>query len=136
MATILIAEDDPKILQVCKMWLTRAGHCVLEAVNGQQALELLQTRDVDVLISDVDMPVLSGTDLVTWWRVEKKSSKPVMMFTASCSPEEIHSRMQHYDVRLFPKPFSPPRLVAAIDRLLGGGAPGRPFAAPTDDGSE
>ena len=119
MATILIAEDDPKILQVCKMWLTRAGHCVLEAVNGQQARELLQTREVDVLISDVHMPMLSGTDLVTWWRVEKKSSKPVMMFTASCSPEDIYSRMQHHDVQLFPKPFSPPRLISAINQLLG-----------------
>lgn len=119
MATILIAEDDSRILRVCKMWLTREGHSVLEASDGQKAMEVLDSQEVDVLVSDVDMPALSGSELVAWWRDKKKSSKPVIMFTASCSQEDLSSRMQHYDVCFLPKPFSPPRLISTINRLLG-----------------
>ena len=120
MATVLVAEDDARILKVCRMWLARDGHNVPEARNGVDAMELLQTREVDLLISDVDMPGMTGTDLVAWWRVQKKSRKPVIMFTAGSGRIDVASQMKDHDVRLFSKPFSPPKLMSVIRDLLSG----------------
>ncbi len=120
MATILIAEDDARIRRVCVMWLEREGHTVLEARDGADAQEFLQTCDVDLLVSDVEMPHLSGTDLVAWWRVEKKSSRPVIMISATYKRSEVDSRMRNYDIHFMPKPFSPLKLTQTVEDLLAG----------------
>ena len=120
MATILIAEDDASIRRVCMMWLTRQGHTVIEAADGQAAMELLQAQNVDLLVSDVEMPRLSGTDLVAWWRVEKKSSRPVIMISATYKRSEVDSRMRNYDIQFIPKPFSPLKLTQTVEDLLAG----------------
>ena len=128
MATILIAEDDAGIRRVCMMWLAREGHTVIEAADGQAAMELLQAQDVDLLVSDVEMPRLSGTDLVAWWRVEKKSSRPVIMISATYEQSEVDSRMRNYDIQFIPKPFSPLKLTQTVEDLLA-----RRNNAPTSD---
>ncbi len=120
MATILIAEDDAHIRRVCMMWLARQGHTVLEAADGQAAMELLQAQDVDLLVSDVEMPRLSGTELVAWWRIEKKSSRPVIMISATYERSEVDSRMRNYDIQFMPKPFSPLKLTQTVEDLLAG----------------
>ncbi len=120
MATILIAEDDAGIRRVCMMWLAREGHTVIEAADGQAAMELLQAQNVDLLVSDVEMPRLSGTDLVAWWRVEKKSSRPVIMISATYKRSEVDSRMRNYDIQFIPKPFSPLKLTQTVEGLLAG----------------
>ncbi len=120
MATILIVEDDASIRRVCMMWLARKGHTVLEAADGQAAMELLQAQDVDLLVSDVEMPRLTGTDLVAWWRVEKKSSRPVIMISATYERSEVDSRMRKYDIQFIPKPFSPLKLTQTVEDLLAG----------------
>jgi len=119
-ATILIAEDDAHIRRVCMMWLARQGHTVLEAADGQAAMELLQAQDVDLLVSDVEMPRLSGTELVAWWRIEKKSSRPVIMISATYERSEVDSRMRNYDIQFMPKPFSPLKLTQTVEDLLAG----------------
>ncbi len=120
MATILIAEDDARIRRVCVMWLAREGHTVLEAADGQAAMEMLQAQKVDLLVSDVEMPRLSGTDLVAWWRIEKKSSRPVIMISATYERSEVDSRMRNYDIQFMPKPFSPLNLTQIVEDLLAG----------------
>ncbi len=120
MATILIAEDDARIRRVCMMWLARAGHTVLEAADGQAAMELLQAQNVDLLVSDVEMPRLTGTELVAWWRVEKESSCPVIMISATYKRSEVDSRMRNYDIQFMPKPFSPLKLTQTVEDLLAG----------------
>ena len=118
MATILVAEDDAGIRRVCTMWLKRDGHTVIEAADGQAAMELLQAQDVDLLVSDVEMPRLSGTELVAWWRIEKKSSRPVIMISATYERSEVDSRMRNYDIQFMPKPFSPLKLTQTVEDLL------------------
>ena len=120
MATILVAEDDAGIRRVCTMWLKRDGHTVIEAADGQAAMEILQVQNVDLLVSDVEMPRLNGTDLVAWWRVEKKSTRPVIMISATYERSEVDSRMRNYDIQFMPKPFSPLKLTQTVEDLLAG----------------
>ena len=120
MATILIAEDEPDIQRVCAIWLERAGHTVHGVCNGQEALEFLQDRQVDLLISDVRMPLLSGTDLIAWWRTEKRSTRPVIVISASCTRDEVGRRLRDHDVLFVQKPFSPAQLTETVENLLLG----------------
>ena len=120
MATILIAEDDAGIRRLCLLWLEREGHTVLEARDGADAQEFLRTCDVDLLVSDVQMPHLNGIDLVAWWRVEKKSTRPVIMISATYKRSEVDSRMRNYDIQFMPKPFSPLKLTHTVEDLLAG----------------
>lgn len=119
MARILIAEDEVHILRVTSMWLSRHGHEILEATNGAQALALLEKAQVDLIISDMNMPVIDGLGLVRAVREDHGLTVPFLLLTARCDRVELLRVMEPYGVHLYPKPFVPSRLVADIDRFLG-----------------
>lgn len=119
MARILIAEDEVHILRVTSMWLSRHGHEILEATNGAEALKLLETECVDLIISDMNMPIIDGLGLVRAVRNDHGLTVPFLLLTARCDRVELAARMEPFSVHLYPKPFVPSRLVADIDRLLG-----------------
>jgi len=120
---ILIVEDEAHILRVMAIWLERHGHEVLEACNGAAALEMLRNQSVDLIISDMNMPVMDGLELIKAVREHLKIETPVLLLTARCDQEQLAQRMEPYSVRLYSKPFTPSRLVADIDRLLGAARP-------------
>jgi two-component system chemotaxis response regulator CheY len=116
---ILIAEDEAHILRVMAMWLERHGHEVLEAHNGAAALDILKRETVDLIISDMNMPVMDGLELIRAARNDLDLDVPILLLTARCDQEQLAKRMEPYHVQLYPKPFVPSRLVADIHRLLG-----------------
>jgi CheY-like chemotaxis protein len=64
-ATILIVDDEPELLEIFEIWLQRSECNVLTAVNGAEALKVLAREKVDVLISDIRMPIMDGLSLVS-----------------------------------------------------------------------
>lgn len=119
MATILVVEDDVQILRVLAMWLTRNGYEVIEAHDGQEAVEALGDREVDLIVSDVNMPRVDGLALVRWARQDAKLTMPIIMLSSRCDQASIASQLSVHGIRVHPKPFSPSRLLAEIDGLLG-----------------
>ena len=71
MATILLVDDEPIILQLCQNILKLGGHGVLPAGNGEEALHLLEksTTPIDVALLDVMMPSMNGLELAS--RIQK-----------------------------------------------------------------
>jgi CheY-like chemotaxis protein len=63
MTNILIADDEPHVLRVLKMSLEREGYTVNVCANGQEALEIVQRDAPDVLITDIQMPLMTGEEL-------------------------------------------------------------------------
>ncbi|MFQ5489721.1 MAG: response regulator [Phycisphaerae bacterium] len=122
MARILIAEDDAHMLRLLSMWLTRNGHQVIEAVDGQAAQELLVEADVDLIVTDFNMPRMTGAELVSWVRAQKSPSMPIVMLSSRCDQDTINADLEPHNVRVHPKPFSPSRLVVEIEQLLAAGA--------------
>jgi DNA-binding response OmpR family regulator len=118
-ARILIVEDEAHIARVLAMWLTRHGHEVLEASNGENALDTLAGDVVDLVITDMNMPRLDGLGLIKAMREERGLTIPILLLTARCDQTELVTRLQPYDVSIIPKPFVPSRLVADIGDLLG-----------------
>jgi CheY-like chemotaxis protein len=126
MARILIAEDEPHILRVMSLWLKRNGHHVIETPNGLAALKRLEQEDVDLVISDINMPVLDGLGLIEAVRAVggecKDRNVPFLMLSSRCDQISLAEKVEGRNVCLYPKPFVPSRLVAEIDRLLGAAA--------------
>jgi CheY-like chemotaxis protein len=119
MAKILIADDDAHIVRVLSMWLGRHGHEVVTARNGEAALETLDGASVDLIISDMNMPVLDGVGLAKAVRGKVGATIPIIVLTARCDQERLSEQLAVYGVRVYPKPFLPSQLVVEINQLLG-----------------
>ncbi len=118
MARILVVEDDAHILRLLSIWLNRNGHQVVEASDGLQAKEELLRVGFDLVVTDVNMPGLDGISLVRWLRAEHQSEVPVILLSSRSDQSAIAEELGSLGVRVQPKPFSPSRLMGAIDREL------------------
>ncbi len=118
MATIVVAEDDAHISRVVCMWLAQKGHRVLEAHNGARALEILRGQAIDILISDVNMPVMNGIDLVITACRERLVGTGVILLSSRADQAGIRQALAGQKVTLRPKPFSPSGLARDVERML------------------
>lgn len=121
MAKILIAEDDVHILRLLSIWLKRNGHEVSEANNGIQARDLYSAAPdggFDLIVSDINMPGMSGIELAQWLRVEMKSDIPLILLSSRCDQAGMSEKLDPIGVQVHPKPFSPSRLVQEIEKRL------------------
>ncbi len=118
MADILVVEDDVHMLRVLSMWLQRNGHAVHEVANGLAGRGQLLVRDFDAIVSDVNMPGMDGISLVRWLRTEKRSQTPVILLSSRSDQAELMKQVEAFGVRVYPKPFSPSRLVVEVERCL------------------
>ena len=124
MARILVAEDDAFMLRLLAMWLGRNGHEVTEASNGvaaQAAILDLPHGRFDFIVSDINMPGLSGIALAEWLRHERRCGAPMILLSSRCDHDKIEEQVAALDVSVHAKPFSPARLVAEIERRLAAG---------------
>jgi len=76
---ILVAEDSTPIRKDVSMSLTDMGHEVLEAADGYEATVALQENDVDILLTDMQMPGLYGDEVIRWVKTNKPSIKTILM---------------------------------------------------------
>ena len=118
MATILVAEDDAHVIRIISMWLTRNGHEVIEANDGRKAQDLLGAGDIELLVTDVNMPGCDGIQLVLWLREQAQLDIPVIILSSRCDQAKIGETLADMNVSVQPKPFSPSRLIAEIGELL------------------
>ncbi|WP_425409958.1 hybrid sensor histidine kinase/response regulator [Hyphococcus sp.] len=89
-ATIVLADDDPVMRELAGAKLAEAGYAVVSAENGREALTLLKQRDIDLVVSDLDMPVMNGFELTSAIRSDPSiSAIPVMVITASDQSDAV-----------------------------------------------
>lgn len=117
MSRILIAEDDPHILRVISLWLSRLGHETLEARNGTMALELFAVHRPDILLTDVNMPGMDGIELLEMLGQTGHQPQGIIVLTNRWDHREIGERIAHCNVHVVPKPFSPSALADLIGTL-------------------
>lgn len=85
-STVMIVEDDASTRRLYRFLLANSGYVVVEAEDGQAALEKFTTRPCDVVITDMNMPRMSGMDLVRALR-ENYPTVHVIMITAFGTPD-------------------------------------------------
>ena len=123
MQKILIADDEARMRKLVRDFLTRAGYEVLEAADGEEAVDLFYSnKDIVLLILDVMMPRLDGYGVTK--EIRKVSRVPIIMLTAK---SEEQDELQGFELGVddyVRKPFSPKVLVARVEALLGRGNAG------------
>jgi two-component system response regulator FlrC len=114
---ILIVEDDPTLRMALLDTLETVGFQVFEACNGKEALLQLMHQDVEVIVSDVQMDVMDGNELLKATR-EKYPSIPFVMMTAHASVERAVAAMRDGATDYLQKPFEARSLVATVERMV------------------
>lgn len=122
--TILVCDDEPHILHVLSAKLRNAGFEVFTAADGEEGLQLAKQHRPALIVTDYQMPMLSGLELCARLRADPATQNtPVMMLTArgySLSDDEI----KNVNVRkILPKPFSPREILRSVQEILGTAAP-------------
>ncbi len=117
MPTILVVDDEPNITEILEMALLDEGMEVLKSNSGRDALGILQENDVDVVISDIRMPDLSGVELLQGAK-EVAPDTIFIMITAFASTETAIEALQHGAYDYITKPFRMDDLSAIIHRAL------------------
>ena len=116
-ATLLVADDDPAVRQSLERMLTREGYAVVLAPDGPAALERLRAGGVDLVLSDLKMPGLTGLELLR----EVKAVSPdvdVILLTAFGTVEEAVKAMKDGAVDFLTKPFQRAQLLRVIRKAL------------------
>jgi two-component system alkaline phosphatase synthesis response regulator PhoP len=112
MKTILVVDDEPKIVQLVRDYLERAGFRVLIASNGKIALALVHTEKPDLIILDLGLPEMDGLDVTRALR--KDSNVPIIMLTARSDETDKLIGLELGADDYITKPFSPRELVARV----------------------
>jgi DNA-binding response OmpR family regulator len=115
-ATILVADDDPRIVHLVTCNLRLAGYQTLAARDGQQILELIESKEPTLVLLDVRMPGLNGFEVCE--RVREFSTVPVIIVTAR---EQEEDRIRGLDLGAddyLTKPFSTGELLARVRAVL------------------
>jgi two-component system, OmpR family, phosphate regulon response regulator PhoB len=118
-ATILIADDEPAIVELVRFTLEDPDVSVVEAVTGPEALELAQSTRPDLILLDVHMPGLTGMEVCRRLRHEPAFADTciVMLTAASQERDRLQGRAVGADQYLT-KPFSPLQLIRLARSLL------------------
>jgi two-component system response regulator MprA len=117
MTTILIADDDPKLLKMVRRTLIYEGFQVTTATNGRETLDQIQAERPDLIILDWMMPELDGLAVLTRLR-EAGDDIPVLMLTARDTIEDRVEGLESGADDYLPKPFAPAELLARLRALL------------------
>ncbi len=116
---VLVADDEAHILHVVSMKLTNAGYEVVTAVDGEEALELCLAESPDLVITDYQMPYMTGLELCEKLREDEQTENiPVVMLTARGFDIEAHEMEAARISGVLSKPFSPREVLAKVEQVL------------------
>jgi two-component system alkaline phosphatase synthesis response regulator PhoP len=116
MKTVLVVDDEPRIVQLARDYLEHAGFAVLAAGDGRVALQLAKSRHPDLVVLDLGLPGLDGLDVTRALRAE--GNLPIVMLTARDDELDKLLGLELGADDYLTKPFSPRELVARVRAVL------------------
>ena len=114
---VLIVDDDPLILEVLNARLSAAGFVVHSAGDGTTALQILKNQSIDILVSDMKMPGMSGMELLAQARIIHPRLPVVFLTAYGTIPDAVHA-VKAGAVDYLTKPFDGRELVKKIEAIL------------------
>ena len=120
MARILAVDDSAAMRQMVGITLTGAGHEVQQAADGREALQIAERQTFDLVITDVNMPVMDGLTLVRHLRnLPGYRGVPLLVLTTEATTERKLEGKAAGATGWLVKPFNPDRLLATVAKVLG-----------------
>jgi DNA-binding response OmpR family regulator len=114
---VLVIDDEPDVLMLCRVNLELAGHEVVEASNGEDGLELALAERPDAVVLDLMLPKLDGISVLeNLARNEDTRDVPVILLTAKTQREDRRAAWRAGCTEYLTKPFSPVDLVRVAER--------------------
>ncbi|PHS27220.1 MAG: response regulator [Methylophaga sp.] len=120
MANILAVDDSASMRQMVSFTLKAAGHTVTDAADGKQALDIAKTRSFDLVLTDVNMPVMDGLTLTRELRaLPTFKFTPILVLTTEAGMDKKQEGRAAGATGWLVKPFNPDQLLATINKVLG-----------------
>ncbi len=120
MAKILAVDDSVSMRGMVAFTLRGAGHEVAEAENGQLALDVARGSSFDLVLADVNMPVMDGLTMVKALRAKADyQGVPILMLTTESDTNKKMEGKAAGATGWLVKPFDPEKLLATVNRVLG-----------------
>jgi len=116
MKTVLVVDDEPKIVQLARDYLEHAGFAVVTAADGRSALDEVRRRRPDLMVLDLGLPRLDGLDVTR--EIRRESNLPIVMLTARDDEVDKLVGLELGADDYLTKPFSPRELVARVKAVL------------------
>ena len=119
MAAILTVDDSPSIRQMIKVVLGPAGHTVIEAGDGAQGLEKAKSNSLNLVITDLNMPVMNGLELIRALRaLPALTGLPIVFLTTESSDAVKQEAKKAGATGWITKPFNQEQLLAVVNKLV------------------
>ncbi len=120
MARVLMIDDEPDVLLICRLNLEYAGYEVSTACGGTEGLELARAQSPEIIVLDLMMPNTNGFDVLEALVLDERTRGiPVVVLTAKVQREDEISSWHRGAVAFLTKSFSPDMLVQTLHRVLG-----------------
>ena len=116
---IVLAEDNSTLSLLLKFRLEKEGYKLLIAVDGKEAIELIEQHDPELILTDIMMPFISGLEVISHVRNKLNKQTPIIVFSAAGQEEMVLKAFNLGANDFMGKPFSPNELVIRVKRLLG-----------------
>jgi DNA-binding response OmpR family regulator len=114
--TILVVDDDAKIVRLVRAYLERGGYRVTEATDGRAALAAVKRDRPDLVVLDLMLPEIDGLSVVR--AIRQTADTPIIILSARGTPTDRIAGLATGADDYLPKPFSPAELVARVQRVL------------------
>jgi two-component system chemotaxis response regulator CheY len=119
MRVILVVDDSASMRQMVTFTLKSSGFEVIEAIDGQDALDKLGDRSIDLVLTDQNMPRMDGLGLIRNLRALMRfQGTPILMLTTESGDEMKQAGRAAGATGWLVKPFDPVRLLQVIDKVL------------------
>jgi two-component system chemotaxis response regulator CheY len=117
---ILTVDDSPSVRQMVRLTLSGAGYDIIEAGNGAEGLSKAQSNAVDMVVTDLNMPVMNGLGLIRELRkLPAYRGIPILFLTTESDPEMKQQAKAAGATGWITKPFQQDQLVAVVKKVLG-----------------
>ncbi len=126
MYRILVCDDEMDIVSALRIYLTEEGYLVREAFTGAEALDIIRTEEIHLVLLDVMMPGMDGFETMT--EIRRISNVPVILVTAKSEEQDKVKGLNLGADDYITKPFNPPEVIARVNSqirrymCLGGGS--------------
>jgi CheY-like chemotaxis protein len=117
---VLVIDDEAHIRRVLELKIKNRGYHVITAKNGEEGFDIIQKQKPDVVISDINMPIMDGKTLCEKTNgLKKDRTFLTIIITARINPEDQNWIDKMQDTLFMEKPFSPARIVEVVERYIG-----------------
>jgi len=116
---ILIVDDCATTRKLLSYIVRERGHKIINASNGLEALELMASNEIDLVLTDLNMPQMDGLELTRSLRENDAYKElPIIMVTTEAADADVQMGLEAGVTTYLPKPFTPQKLLYEIEKLI------------------